>query len=438
MAIDHAHHPKQPRVSLKRERLAAGIDDADLDASVAGARQEGKACRIPGASRILGRIADDMRLMAAPVLTAPALAAGRPGVSDRLEHLLAARPGTPDDLVEPGAISAMTEAGHGPDSLHRLVMDLHKQLNTLQAAMAEETVDGAAAYGLDAADRPFVSAFMAGVHRTARLKFDHPGLATTATRAGGRLVIQNDIGTTDAHVVVIHVQDRQVSVTYTDVHAERLAFFQSMLHPRGFTWEAGRTSVLAAGAPFYLATGQMQALDDEACCDALEFLGSRLVFLIDWNRARKQLRGFLRSADRITLLGWAAQQDVGHRGFLELGGATLVNRAIEATAGSAMRFGDRLCDVLGDAETAGFLQSVLRTAAAGRLSAHTPALIQDRVSVALSEHFRSEERQLLGRVAAHAGLVFELATVVRVSVALVISPDRAVEISPLCFGIGLT
>ena len=34
----------------------------------------------------------------------------------------------------------------------------------------------------------------------------------------------------------------------------------------------------------------------------LEFLGSRLVFLIDWNRARKQLRGFLRGPDRLALL----------------------------------------------------------------------------------------------------------------------------------------
>ena len=100
----------------------------------------------------------------------------------------------------------------------------------------------------EAADRPMVSAFMAGVNRTARLKFHHPGLATTASRAGGRLVIQNDIGTTDAHVIVVHVQDRVVSVTYTDVHAERLAFFQAMLQPQKFIWDAGRTAVLAAGS----------------------------------------------------------------------------------------------------------------------------------------------------------------------------------------------
>ena len=416
MALDHARHPDQPAVSLKRERLAAGIDDADLDLAVSGARTTGKDCRIPGAARILKRIEDDMRLMLAPVMIAPEMAAppaaGEPDFGGRLQALLAARPGAKDDLVDPDAISAMTQAGHA-DSLHRLVMDLHKRLNALQAAIAQETLDGAAAYGLDAADRPMVSAFMAGVNRTARLKFNHPGLATTATRMAGRLVIQNDIGTTDAHVIVIHVQDRLISVTYTDVHAERLAFLQAMLKPRAFTWGAGRTAMLAVGSPFYLATGEVQAVDDEACRDVLEFLGSRLVFLIDWNRARKQLRGFQRGADRVALLAWAAETGTGHRGFLEQGGAMLVNRAIEATAGTAMRFGDRLCDVLGDAETAAFLQFAFKAATDGMLSSQSHALIQDRVRVALASQFSNEERQLLGRAAEHAGLVFELAALVR-------------------------
>jgi hypothetical protein len=137
----------------------------------------------------------------------------------------------------------MMQAGHGhTDSLHRLVMDLHKRLNAMQGALAEDTLDGAATYSLADADRPMVAAFMAGVNRTAKLKFAHPGLATTATRAGDRLVIQNDIGTTDAHVIVIHVEDHTVSVTYTDVHPERLAFFQDMLKPRGVAWESHRAA----------------------------------------------------------------------------------------------------------------------------------------------------------------------------------------------------
>ena len=408
MALEHAAHPKQSAPDLRQERLAAGIDDAALDVAVSGARSVGKQCRIPGANRLIQRIAEDTRLMAAPILSDRAPETGR-----RLEALLAALPVTHDDLLDPDTISAMTQAGKGgPDSLHRLVMDLHKQLNALQAGLAQETLDGAAAYGLEAADRPLVQAFMAGVNRTAPLKFHHPGLATTATRADGRLVIQNDIGTTDAHVIVIHVQGRTVSVTYSDVHAERLAFLQSMLAPRGFTWEAEQTGVLPQGSSFRLATGQLLTADDAACRADLTFLGARLVFLIDWNHARKALRGFLSGADRTALLAWAAETEIGHRAFLEQGGAELVNRAIEAVAGSAMRFGDRLCDVLGAAETTSFLRFVFRAATEGMLAGQSHRLIQDRVRVALAGQFSNEERQLLQRAAEHAGMVFDLATLV--------------------------
>ena len=301
----------------------------------------------------------------------------------------------------------------GPDSLHRLVMELHKRLNAMQAELAEETLDGAAASNLAETDRPLVSAFMAGVNRTAKLKFNHPGLATTATRAGGRLVIQNDIGTTDAHVIVIHVQELAVSVTYTDVHPERLAFFKDMLKPRAVTWDKESTAVLAEGSAFYMAIGHIEAKDTDSCRAYLEFLGSRLVFLIDWNHARKQLRGFLRGPDRLALLSWAAESETGHRGFLELGGARLVNQAIEATAGSSMHFGDRLCDVLGDAEALKFLRFVFQTATEGLLSDQSQALIHDRIRVALAAHFSNEERQLLHLAADHAGLIFELASSVR-------------------------
>jgi uncharacterized protein Yka (UPF0111/DUF47 family) len=409
MALAHAAHPEQPAATLKRERIACGIDDPHLDTAVAGSHIAKGCCHIPGAGRIIARIADDMGLMAAPVI------ATKPdGMAARLDGLLGTLPSTTADMVDPAAISAMMQAGHGgADSLHRLVMDLHKRLNVLQVGLAEETLDGAATYNLADADRPVVAAFMAGVNRTATLKFNHPGLATTATRVSDQLVIQNDIGTTDAHVIVIHVKDRAVTVTYTDVHVERAAFFQDMLKARAVTWDAGETAVLAAGATFTLTTGHFMAADEIDCRDYLGFLGSRLVFLIDWNRARKQLRGFLRGPDRLALLRSVAEDEVGHCGFLELGGAQLVNQAIEATAGSAMHFGDRLCDVLGDAETMKFLRFVFLTATEGLRTGQSHALIHDRIRVALAAHFSNEERQLLRLAAEHAGLIFEIAGLVR-------------------------
>jgi uncharacterized protein Yka (UPF0111/DUF47 family) len=413
-AASHADHPEQAAVSLKRERRARGIDDASLDDMVEGAQLQGGEYRFPGAMKVMRLIGDDMRTMAEPVIAFRAADFG-----ERLKALLDAAPAATDDRLTASEIAAMTRAGRhgggpdGKDSLHRLVMDLHKELNALQEAQAEEVLDGASVYALTESDRPRVRAFMAGVNRTAGLKFDHPGLGTTATRAGERLVIQNDIGTTDAHVIVIHVEALTVTVTYSDVHPERVRFLRDMLAPMEIDWgeeRSARTATLAEGLPFQLLTFTFRAADEADCLRYLEFLGSRLVFLIDWNRARKQLRGFLPGPRRKEVLLWAAQNDVGHRGFLQIGGARAINDAIEAAAGTAMHFGDRLCDVLGTEPAVAFIQFVLRAAARGLLDGQSRGLIADRIRTELQRHFSDDERRLLRMAQEHAGLIFEIAS----------------------------
>ena len=49
MAVNHADHPDQSASSLKRERLAAGVDDASLDDMVAprSGRAMITSCRAP-------------------------------------------------------------------------------------------------------------------------------------------------------------------------------------------------------------------------------------------------------------------------------------------------------------------------------------------------------------------------------------------------------
>ncbi len=409
MAVSRAAYPDHPAADLRRERIACGIEDAALDRVVAGSRMHGDLVMIPDARGLFARLAREVQVMAMPL---------EGGAFDvRLEALLAKVPPAEDDLVEAAEIAAMTQAAPaGEDSLHQLVMDMHKALNQLQTALARETLDGAAVYGLSDDDRPRVRAFMAGLNRTAPLKFDHPGLATTATRAGERLVIQNDIGTTDAHVIVVHVEAMAVQITYTDVHLERLRFVQTMLSRFPVSWGAEQTrnvAGLAGGAPFHMAVGQFQAEDEARLLAYLEFLGSRLVFLIDWNRARKALRSFLRGADRLATLQWAAEQEVGHRGFLELGGSRLINQAIEVSSGGAMHFGDRLCDVLGDAAAVELVRFALRTASEGLRAHQSQGLIRDRVRAELQTHFSNERRRLLWVASEHAGLVFEIASLVR-------------------------
>ena len=414
LALSQADHPEQAPVSLARERIACGIDDATLDEIVGAARREGEHYRLSGASMAFARIAQDMRATAAPVIAARG---ADDELAQRLETVLSGLPDPKDDLIDRATIEGVTRiAGGLGDSLHRLVKDLHKALNALAAEFAGEKLDGASVYELRPEDRPRIAAFMAGVNRTAHLKFDHAGLGCTATHSAGRLVVQNDIGTTDAHVIVVHVEGLQTTLTYTDVHSERARFLQDMLSCFAMTWGGERTerhAGLARGAGFTLVTGRFTAKDEGELRSYLEFLGSRLVFLIDWNRARKELRSFLPGTQRNELLRWAAEAEVGHRGFLELGGARFINEAIEATAGSAVHFGDRLCDVLGNTQTVNFLRFGFRAASEGLRARHSQGLVRDRVRAELAAHFTNEGKRLLRVAADHAGLVFEIAILVR-------------------------
>lgn len=75
--------------------------------------------------------------------------------------------------------------------------------------------------------------------------------------------------------------------------------------------------------------GRYSTAQSEARDAFLEAVGASLVFLIDWNKARKVLREWVTNGDAVRILDWAARHRIGHRGFLELGGAELV-----ASAGS--------------------------------------------------------------------------------------------------------
>ena len=118
-----------------------------------------------------------------------AVRAGDPAEGDAAEQRISAirasvSLGTSDE-IELRQVAQLTGVSETEaDSLHRLVMDLHKALNRLAAAHAEETLAGAHVSGLLPQDRPAVEAFMRGVAATEKLKFSHPGLATTATRTG--------------------------------------------------------------------------------------------------------------------------------------------------------------------------------------------------------------------------------------------------------------
>jgi uncharacterized protein Yka (UPF0111/DUF47 family) len=301
------------------------------------------------------------------------------------------------------------------DSLHRLVMDLHKALNKLAANCAEEILAGAHVFGLHAEDRSAVEGFMKGLNETRTLKFNHPGLDTMATRSGGRLLIQNDIGTTDAHVVVIAVKRNAVTVTYTDVHRARAKFFISLFEKFEATWsglDRHTASGLGEDNSFYLVTGQYQAASAAERNEFLGAVGAGLVFLIDWNKARKLLRNWVAKDDAARILEWAARHRVGHRAFLELGGNDLLGSAVRNAAPSRIGFGERLDQALGRDAAIDFLKTALRASTDALLAGHSVRMVRDQIEADLVRHLERVDGALLAAVLRQLGLAHDLVAAV--------------------------
>ncbi|HWA43896.1 MAG TPA: hypothetical protein VHA10_11840 [Hypericibacter adhaerens] len=406
-----AEAPGTTPPDLGAERRAAGVGDASLDSALGASHRNGESYVIPGAKKLLGAVVEDLDAMLAPVAAAGQAAIFEPRRT-RLGHL----PDLAGDRVPLDFISAATRARRDAgDSLHLLVMDLHKAINGLQAGLAEETLDGARVYRLAAEDRPLIQAFMRGLNRTAPLKFDHPGLGTTATRTGSRLVIQNDIGTTDSHVLIVHVEGLRLSVTYTDVHSRRLRFFQERLHDFAMNWTETRARHVAGleEDEFYHATGSFDAPNQTSLAACLAQIGASLVFLIDWNRARKRLRAILPKAVATDLLRWAAEEEVGHRGFLVAGGEKLVFQALDTVRKGVAPFGMPLVELIGQEQAIEFMRVVLRATSEGLRAKRSEAAIFEEIRADLLVRLEGTSDRLLDLVLDHAALTLDIGELVR-------------------------
>ena len=414
-AAANAGRPAAERPDLRRERIAAGESDAALDALIVGTQREADGrLRIPGAADLFTRLRGALAEMLAPLEAAGDPDAAR--FSARLEALCAEPWTGEDERVAEAAITRATSAARDAgDSVHLLVMDLHKALNRLQAAYASESIDGARAYFVEPQDRPLVAAFMRGVQRTRALKLDHPGLDTTATRAGARLVLQNDIGTTDAHVLVVHVEDLAATLTYTDVHLARLTFFQGLFARWPVAWSdtLSKSDSSFTDGGYHLTLGTYRAGDRAELEAYLEFLGSRLVFLIDWNRARKRVRLLLGKKDAVNLLKWAAEHDIGHMAFLRIGGERAVFAALASLGKAPATFGARLDEILGRDAAIEFLRFVFRTASEALRDGRPESLIADEIRAELLGSFLSARQAVLDYASEQVALAIECAGAVR-------------------------
>jgi uncharacterized protein Yka (UPF0111/DUF47 family) len=419
----HAESPEQPFSTLSDERRAAGLTDEQLDTVVAAAHAgTGGSFFVPGAASLRAELVAAVGEMLEPLALDDASAET---YGNRLAHLVAEAPDLSSGWVPEHYVDQMTAAERGAaDSLHLLIMDAHRALNHLQAEVATEVLDGASVYRLPEEDRSLVAAFMAGVHTTEAVKFDHPGLATTATRSGGRLLIQNDIGTTAAHVFVLAIEGLSASLTYTDDHLERLLFFESMLDSFPMTWsDAQHRHRGGALGEHFLVTGRYDAPDRASLERLLRHLGSRLVFLIDWNRARKRLASVVKKREAVALLVWAAENGYGHMAFLLMGGERLLYDAVEQANRVPSRYGEPLRDVLGPVVTIDILRFALRSTSEGMRAGKSQLLIRDELRVELLRHVQAAERHLFDTAAEHGSLVVETAQTLRAALVGLGLPD---------------
>ena len=418
-AAAHAAAPDKTPIDLTREIAAADVGTRDEAAWLrdlpADSSLQNGTLHLPGLARLAGRLIDDLDLMARPVLDD---SRSDPALAERVATWQAELGALTGQEIDGDALTRLTHGRReNGDSLHITVMDLHKALNRLAARLATESIDGARAWQLapDGRDHARVAAFMRGLNRTRALKLDHPGLDTAATRDGDRLLIQNDIGTNDAHVLVIQVEDSRITLTYSDLHRQRFAFLQDLLTEVGAKWssvEARTTQGLNDGAAYHVGTATFQAADKAAQEAQLEGIGARIVFLIDWNRARKRMRSFVGKQEAVAVLREAARREVGHMAWLKAGGERLVWGAMAAQGDGFFRLGDRLDEVMGAPATREVLVEMMSLASQAMQRNQPAAFVADEARLLLARRLmgRRSEFELLEE---HAGICHALAQALR-------------------------
>ena len=406
--LQHADAPHQPVTDLSSELAQLGLSEAQwLQDLAKSAYLDHELLVLPALDSLVQALSTDLTLLARPICDTEhdKAQAMRTRRDDWLQRLDALRD---EEGLSQSLLIALTSGDrtHQGDSFHLLVMDLHKLLNALSGQLATENLDGAHVWQIADSDRPLIRAFMRGLQRTAPLKFGHPGLDTAVTRSGSKLLIQNDIGTNDVHVLVIEVEDLCVSLTYSDLHPSRFDFFQQMLEQFGFQWtlsEPLKADGLNAGKPYRLGHARRLADNAQDLEQALTAVASRIVFVIDWNRARKRLQNFVRKPLALELLREAARQEWGHMAWLLAGGERLAWDAMQAVDSEAFRVGDRLDQVLGEAATYDYLRELLRLSSVMLRQKQPAALVADEARMLLARVLRQRtfEFDLIAEHATH-------------------------------------
>lgn len=360
-SIDHAEHPKIERDTLEDLRIRAGIETDIFDTVISATdiSPEG-VYQIPFFDEIIAGLSSAILEMISPFRAETYCSS--PGLFKRAQSLLEIFSGSDGKIpIDDERINVLHEDYDGENFI-RLIREIEEMLIPLQERMAPEEVYGATAYLVEPEDMFLIRSFMIGLNRTESLRFDHPGLGTRVVRAGDALLIQNEIGMSDAHMLVIQINGLNATITYTDLHLNRLSFFQRLLDPYPVLWREliSRNNLNGEQSEmFHISTGYFSARSGEELLMFISHLSSQIVFLIEWNRARKALKLFLSGNEVLKVLHKAVKREVGHRAFLILGGERLIYDAIEGSSDISLKYGETLSEVLGSDNAIEFCISVL-------------------------------------------------------------------------------
>ena len=297
----NSDRPQVPTPDLKAERLASQIKDSSLDSVVAQARKEAAGrYRIPHAGEIAARIGPAIADMLA-CLPGPQ----RSVFEERLKQLTTAI--ASGDEVDGNAIDAMTsgnrKAGDSPSTCSSWTRTgpstrcKRKRQRRRCLARASSPCRRAPASS-SPRSWPGSTGLLSSSLTTRGLQRPQP--STTAACS-----FRTTSGTTDAHVLVLRVAGREATLTYTDIHKTRLKFFASLFSDFAVEWQQTdtRTSTDLENAAYLLTTATYKAETDADLMRYLEHLGSRIVYLIDWNKMRKRLRAFVSKERAVEVFG---------------------------------------------------------------------------------------------------------------------------------------
>ena len=215
-----------------------------------------------------------------------------------------------------------------------------------------------------------------------------------------------------------------MTITHTDVHEARAKFFIKLFDDFQVSWSGltqEKAQGLAEGEPFYLVEGRFEAEDETRREAFLAAIGAALVFLIDWNKARKALRKLIGNSDAVRVLDWGARHEIGHRAFLELGGAELVAAAVRHATPTRIGFGEELGAVLGREAAVDYLRTALRLSTEALRKGRTARSVREALEAELVGRLERIESTLLTTVVRQMGLARDIAVGIREALA---EPER--------------